>query len=169
MDANTTYDDIINKFCFKMRNDPDFFYYKNVADEEATKLTKEVCMNYLDEAIAKLLLNGKPDVDFNDRNNIGFNFELTLIEKELLINLMYEFYLKEGINKIKFFSQWYTSKELNTFSPANERNSFIKTYDNIVQKNLSMIKNYISRDRKTGQLKELNYSDGLFPEDYLDN
>ena len=165
---NTTYDEIITKFCFKMKNDPDFFYYNNVSNEEATELTTEVCMEYLDNGIATLLENGKPDVDFNDRDDkIGFNFELTKIEKNLLVNLMYGAYLGESMDRLKFFNQWYTSKELNTFSPANERNSFINMYNKIETNNYKRIKNYISRDRKTGKLKTLDYSNGLFPDNYI--
>lgn len=164
---NTTYDEIITLFCFKMKNDPDFFYYNNISNKEATELTKEICLQYLDEAIVILLLNCEPDIDFNNRDDKEFHFEMTLIEKRLLINLMYEAYLKEGFNRLKSFEQWYTTKELNTFSPANERTSFLKTYSYIQVHNYEMIRNYSSKDRKTGKLKTIDYSNGVFPSNYV--
>lgn len=160
----TTYDELINLFSMKMIKNPDFFYYRNISDEEATQLTKEKCLNYLNGSLAILLQNCSPDVDFNEKDDMlqQFNFTLTNIEKELLLHLMFEIYLEEDLSRLKAYEKWFSTKELNTFSPASERNSFISMYDNISDRNIARIKNYMSRDRQTGKLKGLNYSDDLF-------
>jgi len=47
--------------------------------------------------------------------------------------------------------------DLNVFSPANERATFISMYDQVRSESIRMLDDYASHDRVTGKLKTIDY------------
>jgi hypothetical protein len=164
----TIYEDLFDKFIRKI-NDPNFLYYANLTAVECADIIDTRCKNFLDGAIEELLFNSTPDIDFTDRDDVlkQFNFEISFLEQGLITDLMIEQYYEEDKSKLKAFSHYFSSKELQTFSPANERDSFLEMFKNMHNENILEIKDYVSKDRITGKPKTLNYND-IFEEEHFD-
>ena len=157
-------------FYDKIQKDADFFMYNNVSVEEALEIAENRAEGYLIESISKLVLSCTPTVDFTDfdlavtsgtppvTTPAHFNFELTFIEIDILANLMYEKYLDKDMVLLKALANNLSPKDLNVFSPANERKTFLEMLTFIKKENMKMIKNYSSRDRLTGALKQIDYA-----------
>lgn len=155
----TPYEEIYDLFLTDIKEDTEFFYYESLTEEEQLALTKEKCKKLLLDSVSEFLLNCTPEVDFNNRddNVETFNFDLVNSEKQIFKRLMIEKHLEQDVLKLKVYSSYFKSKELEVFSPANNRDSFMKMYDNIFEKNRDRIKQYASKDRATGKMKTLNY------------
>lgn len=153
----TLYSDVYDKFKNKLLKDPNFFMYKNITNEEAETLINEKCKILLGEAISELLLKCVPDVDFYDKDETLeiFNFDLTELEKELIASLMKQKYLEQDELMLKVLGTRFTSKEIDKFSPAEERKTFTAMLDGIKEENDSKISAYSMRDRETGQYKSI--------------
>ena len=90
----TAFSVFYSAFFDKMEQNRKFFKYFNLSDEEAMEIAISRAETYRKEAVAKLLLQCSPDVDFNDVDleNKCFNFKATNTEIELIANLMFEKY-----------------------------------------------------------------------------
>lgn len=153
----TTYKEVFDKFVKRLKNDDDFLAYKNISEEEVEDLVKDHCVDLLNQAIGKIYDIGKPDVDFYDKDDKNETFNVVLFNQEikLLVDLMYECYRAEDRNKMHFYELTFTSNELNVFSPAANRDSFLKMLNSIENTNMRNINNYLSRDRKTWKIKSI--------------
>lgn len=156
----TTFDYIYNKFYIKIVESEDFYMYQNVTDVEVEALIKEKAFDYMTESIATILEYSSPDVDFNDYDESleTFGFEMTKSEIQMLTNLMVEKHISRDLLKIKIYNKHFTTSEINLFSQANERKTFVDMLKNIQKKNIRAIRAYDSRDRLTNALK--SYSGG---------
>lgn len=156
----TSFDEIYQKFFNKIEHDHEFFVLYGISDEEATEIATKRAKDLLLESIARLTLTCTPEVDFHNYDIYAdyFNFELTANEIELLSSLMREEYFKRDLVKLKAFAVHFSPKDLNLFSPANERKSFMEMVDKITTENNTKIYRYSSTDRLTGQLKGINYA-----------
>lgn len=156
----TPYQTFYDLFLNKIMEDADFFQYNNVPVQEAQQLGMAKCKIYVIEAFEELLSNCNPDVDFTNRNDEleQLNIDTTIGENELISYLMYEKYFEKDMTKLKKLQQYYTSNELNYFSPANERRTFMDMFAYLQNENRNRIKRYEARDRITGQYKGLSYS-----------
>mgnify|MGYP001002761520 CR=1 FL=1 len=157
----------IQAFFRRIENDKSFFNYYNIDATEAMALASERAYGYLIESISKISMSYSTDIDFtnytasvdeNGNSSGTFNFDLTKNEIALLAQLMYEQYFNRDFVKLRAFKLQYSPSDLNTFSPANERKTFIEMYDKVKLESQSMLDNYISRDRLTNQLKTINYA-----------
>ncbi len=158
--AETPFDTVINLFLRKIEKDRDFFTYYNVSEEEAYELAVLQATGYLREAINRLTDRCSPDVDFYDYSegdNPHFNFKLTGREQGLLADLMREIYFERDLSMLKAFKIAMTPTDLNQFSPANERSTFMSMLETIKHENEVRISHYISEDRLTGKPKKINY------------
>lgn len=157
----TLWEDIYKLFFGKIEKDADFFMYNNISLEQALEIAKTRAKFYLLESISKLTLDCTPDIDFNnyDENIEVFNVDLTDNEKDLLAELMREKYFEKDMSLLKAFQVKFTTKDLNIASPANERKTFIDMFDKICSSNKTRIKKYASRDRLTGKLKTIVYTE----------
>ena len=150
-------------FFDKIEKDKDFFSYNNVTLTYALDVAKMRSKRYLKEALAVISLKCTPDkcgknfIDFDDKNEV-LNYDLSYIEVDMIASVMYEKYLFREFSKLKAQANRFTTKDLNVFSPANERNSFSAMYKLISQQNEVMIDNYNSIDHSTGNTLTLNYS-----------
>jgi hypothetical protein len=156
----TSYKIIIDKF-IKQLKDPDFLYYAELSDDEVNRLVEDDSVDLINQAVDELMFNGEGEyqVNFFDKDDIlqQFNFTLNSMEIALIVNLMIEKYYERNKVKLKAFENFFSTKELNTFSPANERDSYIEMCNDIESKNRIKINKYKSIDRETGKLKELNF------------
>lgn len=158
----TSFDDIYERFFRKVEEDPDFFEYYNCTEEEALKLAQERASGYLDEAVSTLAirLTGFADVDFFDKDDSVFNFELVNTEIEILARMMFVIYLERDIAKLKSVINSMTSADIKMlYSPANERNSFDAMLKNYKINTEAMITRYLAVDRETGKPKRIEYED----------
>ena len=150
-------------FFDKIEKDKDFFSYNNVSEEEALEIAKMRSERYLKEALAVISLKCTPDkcgknfLDFNDEVKV-LNYDLSYIETEIIASVMYEKYLFREFSKLKAQANRFTTKDVNVFSPANERNSFAAMYAAIQNENEILIDNYNSIDYLTGNSLSIDYS-----------
>jgi hypothetical protein len=153
----TPYSDVYDKFKNKLLKDPNFFMYKNITEAEAEDLVNEKCKILLGEAISELLLKCVPDVNFYNKDDILeiFNFDVSELEKELIASLMKQKYLEEDELMLKALGTRFTSKEIDKFSPAQERTTFMAMLKEIKEENNAKISAYSMRDRITGQFKSV--------------
>lgn len=156
----TKWEDIYKIFWDKIEKDREFFEYNNVTLEEALEIAVKRSKSLLIESISRLTLSCSPDIDFYDYDVDleQFNFDLYDKEKDLIASIMREKYFDRDKSLLKAFEVRFTPSDLNIFSPANERKTFLDMYNDIVNENNKSISSYDSRDRKTGKLKTIDYS-----------
>jgi Asp-tRNA(Asn)/Glu-tRNA(Gln) amidotransferase B subunit len=156
----TTWEEIYQRFFNLIVQDKDFFQYNNIEEFEALEIAKSRAKNYLIDSIAQLTLSCTPQINFYDFNLTTeiFNFNCTNNEMYLLASLMKEHYFNEDLAKLKVWKVHFKTKELDTFSPANERKTFTDMCKDIIKENKKLIKDYMSRDRETGKLKMVGRS-----------
>lgn len=154
----TPYEDLIDRFLKLIKKDKKFFRYINLADDEIVSIVNERALELLGLAIDRLIVDGMPSVDFNDRDDEKFNFELTASEKLIIPSLMYEYYMREDIAYIKILSVNYTPNNLRVFSPDNARTSFNNLYTTVCEQNIKLLDTYRNSDRDTGELKSIDFA-----------
>lgn len=150
----------IDRFLRRIEEDRDFFMYFSLSEAEAMMLAKKRARNYLDNAIDRLMLDGKPSIDISAIDEAAFTFNETLTRTEvfLLSSLMYEYYLEKDISRLKTLSVNYTGTELRVFDPSNARATFQNLYENVQKENRSLLDMYRSTDRYTGSFVSVNES-----------
>lgn len=157
---STPFSSLIQKFFHKIEKDRDFFSYYNVSLDEAMDLAKSQAINYLYEAIERLVDECTPEMDFFDYNEdlAEFNFDLTRKEIGLLSDLMREVYFDRDLSLLKAFKISMTPSDLNQFSPASERRTFTDMLKDIKNENIAKISQYASVNRLTGKKKLIDYT-----------
>lgn len=160
MGQATSFDTVIKRLLKKIEKDRDFFEYYNMSVSEVQSLIKEQATGYLYDAIDLLNSKCETDVDFYDYNELShdFNFQLTQREIGLLASLMYEVYFERDEALLKAFKIRMTPNDLNQFSPATERKTFMNMLEIIKLENTNKVSKYVSSDRKTGRRKTIDHS-----------
>lgn len=155
----TSFELPINRFFARIEEDREFFQYHNLSDTAAFQLAQTRATNYLRDAIDKMMLEGMPEIDFSDVDEVvaQFNADLTSREIYILASLMYEFYLAKDIAKLKTYNVNYTATNLRVFDPSNARSTFQSLYDGVVAKNQLLLDQYRNTDRLTGAYKTIDY------------
>ena len=148
----------INRFLRRIEEDRDFFQYFQLSDDEALDLARRRARNYLEDAIDRMMMDGRPSVDQTDidEGSFSFNIELTRREVFLLSSLMYEYDLDKDISRIKTLNVNYTGTELRVFDPSNARASFLQLYENVQRQNEKLLDTYRNVDRETGEFISIN-------------
>lgn len=156
----TKFSVLIDLFFKRIEKDKSFFHYFELADDAAMKLAEERAKTYLYEAIGRLMLQGKPTVDFTNRDdkNGYFNFDLTDTEKLIIPSLMYEYYLDRDVPLLKLMNVNYTPTEMRVFDPTGARNSFMNMYKALQETNATLIDNYKNTDRISGEYRSFDFS-----------
>jgi hypothetical protein len=155
----TSVESVFDSFYRLIERDLDFFTYQNVPDHEAENIVKERSYRYLDEAISKLLLQGIPEISFGyNQDTESFDEELTRVEINIVAQLMLECHFHRDYSTLKVNQIHFSPKDLQSFSPANERKTFVDMYNGIVSDNRLSLSEYFSRNRLTGALKGIDYS-----------
>lgn len=158
----TPWKNITDKFFDMIEEDADFFNYYNLSDGESMELALQRAKSMLKEAITRISFECDSGVDFNDYyegddGELYFTADITQNEENLLASLTYESFLRRDIAKLRAFSHKYTPSDLQVFSPANDRRTFMQMYDQICQENRLLLDRYKSKDRLTGAMKQIDY------------
>lgn len=154
----TSFQPIFDKFIKKLRNDNQFFNYKNLTELEIEEMVNDHLNSLLDRGISKIYEYGIPDYDFyNEKDDTlqQFNEDLVRQEIALLTDLMYFSYIEESRNRLNSLGMTFRTSELNAFSQANERDSMMKLISAVEDKANNSIENYLARDRITWEYKSI--------------
>lgn len=167
MEDVTKYSEVYEAFLDRIYQDDTFF----VADEEIEKvkeLTEKKLKKLMDIGLYRLMLSdGKRDFQVNflehmDDENDTFTIELSLVEIQLIADLMFEVYVNENfIVRIKELRKvGFQDSEIKLFihSPANSLKEFNASYESLRQENKDKIYNYKQRDRKSLKYIPFNFS-----------
>lgn len=155
----TNFELIIDRSLRKIEQDMDFFSYFNVDPAEAEALIREQIVGYIRDAVDLLTSKCEPDISFEyDEDNQCFTEDLTSGEIGLLSSLVYQVYFERQQAKLNAFRLRMNPGDLSTFSPANERTSFMNMLNTVRHENDIAISHYASVDRKTGARKSLEFS-----------
>ena len=153
----TAFEDVINAFYHYIENDVDFFNYFDIDEDECIEVAgqrAEVLLieatSYLSRKMVFESVFSKYEVDSKE-----FDETLNLAEINLLVKTMFLMYLQRDLTVLRTFHGVMTSSDLNMYSPANER----KTFVDMVQKyelDLQVeITEYQMRDRNTGTFVQI--------------
>lgn len=157
----TSFSDIYDKFFEKMEADENFFNYFNLDEEQAMSLARSRAHTYLLESISVIIRKYDYDAVSNfesyDDDLEIFNEDLTLDEVDMLAALMYEQEYKRQFSKLKAFEIQHIPNTLQVFSPANERKTVQAMISYIHEENMTMLDNYVAKNRTTRQLKTIDY------------
>ena len=157
----TSYKEIFKRTLHRIEKDTDFFSYYNVSESEAEQLIIEQLISYLPDAIDKIYERGCPDIDFYsamDNEIMEFTIDLTQREIGLISSLMFLVYLERQFALMKAFQIRMLPSDLNTFSPANERNSFKLLVSEVRHECDIALSHYFSVDRITNLYKTIDHS-----------
>lgn len=155
----TPYSLPVNMFLNMIEKDQEFFNYFSLTKQEASALAVSRSLDYLNEAVATILLKCSPDIDLDDMDDVNEQFNVDLKRKEiyLIASFMYEIYLSRDIAKLKTVNVNFTETELRVFDPSNARSTFMQMYESVKARNESLLDDYNNRDRGTGKYKESDY------------
>jgi hypothetical protein len=134
--------------------------YNDTTEEIATEIIKERVKAYLIEAFDYLFLKCPSDINFSDYDvdNETFGGEMSQAEIDLVVSIMFERYLERDISNLKAMANRFTTRDLNMFSPARERSTYVAMFNQVVQENINKIRAYQSIDRTTGKFKTIDFS-----------
>lgn len=152
------FQDFYTLFFDRIERDREFFMYNDIPYDKVDEITKERAKSYLTSALSYLFLKCSSDIDFMnyDFKREVHNENLTNSEIDLIVSVMFEKYLERDISILKAQSNRFTTKDLNVFSPANERKTFMDMFKQIQDDNIKKIKDYEAIDRITGKLKSIS-------------
>ena len=152
----TAFSEIYDKFYELVETDSNFFQYFEVRD-----LVHDRAKSYLMESLSVITRNIEPEEDFSfddyDSELEEFNSDLTFDEIDMLAHLMLEQHFKREFGKLKAFSAQDLPTSLQVFSPANERTSIRALVKDIHEENMTMLDNYMAKDRSTRKRKTIDY------------
>lgn len=153
----TEFSSVIEAFFHYIENDVDFFSYFELDEDESMEVAGQRANVLLKEATSylsrKLILENV--FSTYDAEQESFTEMLTDAEINLLVKTMFLCYLQRDLTRLRTFHGVMTSSDLNMYSPANER----KTFVDMVQKyetDLNIeISEYQMRDRTTGTFVQI--------------
>ena len=157
----TAFSDVYDKFYELVETDSNFFQYFDLTENEVRDLVHDRAKNYLMESLSVITRNIEPEEDFSfddyDSELEEFNSDLTFDEIDMLAHLMLEQHFKREFGKLKAFSAQDLPTSLQVFSPANERTSIRALVKDIHEENMTMLDNYMAKDRSTRKRKTIDY------------
>ena len=156
----TDFKEIFSRALHRIEKDADFFSYYNVSQSEVEELIREQLVSFLYDAIDKIYDRGTPEIDFYDYDIElqQFNVELTKREVGMLSDLMFLVYLERQEALLGAFKLRMSPSDLSTFSPANERNSFLSLVKDTRHECDILLSRYFSTNRLTGEHKSIDHS-----------
>ena len=164
----TAFSDVINAFYHYIEKDVDFFDYFELDEEECMEVAGQRAGVLLEEAISylcrKLIIENvfshtemvqpeESEDDQEDEDNTGymaFTETLTNTEINLLVKAMFLMYLQRDLTVLRTFHGVMTSSDLNMYSPANERKTFVAMVQQYEDNLKVEISEYQMFDRNTG-------------------
>lgn len=164
----TAFSDVINAFYHYIEKDVDFFQYFELDEDECMEVAGQRAGVLLEEAISylcrKLIIENvfshtemvqpeESEDDQEDEDNTGymaFTETLTNTEINLLVKAMFLMYLQRDLTVLRTFHGVMTSSDLNMYSPANERKTFVAMVQQYEDNLKVEISEYQMFDRNTG-------------------
>lgn len=157
----TAFSEIYDKFYELVETDSNFFQYFDLSESEVRNLVHDRAKSYLMESLSVITRNIEPEENFSfddyDSELEEFNSDLTYDEIDMLAHLMLEQHFKREFGKLKAFSAQDLPTSLQVFSPANERTSIRALVKDIHEENMTMLDNYMAKDRSTRKRKTIDY------------
>lgn len=157
----TAFSEIYDKFYELVETDSNFFQYFDLNENEVRSLVHDRAKSYLMESLSVIFRNIEPEENFSfddyDSELEEFNSDLTYDEIDMLAHLMLEQHFKREFGKLKAFSAQDLPTSLQVFSPANERASIRALVKDIHEENMTMLDNYMAKDRSTRKRKTIDY------------
>lgn len=157
----TAFSEVYEKFFELIETDSNFFQYFDLSEIEVRNLVHDRAKSYLMESLSVISRNIEPDEDFSfddyDSELEEFNYILTYDEIDMLAHLMLEQHYKREFGKLKAFSAQDLPTSLQVFSPANERTSIRALVKDIHEENMTMLDNYMAKDRTSRKRKTIDY------------
>lgn len=157
----TAFSEIYDKFYELVETDSNFFQYFDLNEKEVRNLVHDRAKSYLMESLSVITRNIEPEEDFSfddyDSELEEFNSDLTFDEIDMLAHLMLEQHFEREFGKLKAFSAQDLPTSLQVFSPANERTSIRALVKDIHEENMTMLDNYMAKDRSTRKRKTIDY------------
>ena len=157
----TAFQEVYDKFYELVETDSNFFQYFDLTENEVQDLVHDRAKSYLMESLSVITRNIEPEEDFSfddyDSELEEFNSDLTFDEIDMLAHLMLEQHFKREFGKLKAFSAQDLPTSLQVFSPANERTSIRALVKDIHEENMTMLDNYMAKDRSTRKRKTIDY------------
>ena len=147
----TAFSEIYDKFYELVETDSNFFQYFDLSENEVRNLVHDRAKSYLMESLSVIFRNIEPE-ELEE-----FNSDLTYDEIDMLAHLMLEQHFKREFGKLKAFSAQDLPTSLQVFSPANERASIRALVKDIHEENMTMLDNYMAKDRSTRKRKTIDY------------
>ena len=153
--VKTPYQDIIIRFIKKIKQDVKFFMYNGLSQQEIESIVMERSLEFLDSACDEI----EPQLDqlvLSNRNDSleCFDEQLTRIEIDTISDMMKVLYMREPLLKLKEF-QKYLGKDIQAWSPNNERKTYLELLTEIENKMQIKIDKCNSIDRTTGKPRSL--------------
>lgn len=164
----TAFSDVINAFYHYIEKDVDFFQYFELDEEECMEVAGQRAGVLLEEAISYLcrkliienvfsyteLVHSEDWEDGQDEEDsdayMAFTETLTNTEINLLVKAMFLMYLQRDLTVLRTFHGVMTSSDLNMYSPANERKTFVAMVQQYEDNLKVEISEYQMIDRLTG-------------------
>ena len=148
----TAFEDVFNAFYHYIENDVDFFHYFELDEDECMEVAEQRAGVLLNEATSYLSRKMIVESVFStyDAQEECFTETLSNSEINLLVKAMFFVYLQRDIAKLKTFHGVMTSSDLNLYSPANERKTFIDMTQKYETDLKVEISEYQMFDRSTG-------------------
>lgn len=185
MENITAFSDVIQAFYHYIENDVDFFSYFELSEEESMEVAGQRAEVLLKEATSylsrKMVVESvfsnvieveeetqsdgednsqddsqtDSDVDYTVNTYMAFAEKLTDAEINLLVKTMFLMYLQRDITVLRTFHGVMTSSDLNMYSPANERKTFVDMVEKYESQLKVEISEYQMRDRTTGKFIQI--------------
>jgi len=153
--VKTPYQNVMERFIKKIKQDVKFFMYNGLSEQEVENIVIERSLEFLDSACDEL----EPQLDqltLSNRNDSleCFDDELTRIEVDTVSDMMKIIYMREPILKLNKL-QTYIGTDIKTWSPPDERRTYLGLLNDIENKMQVKIDRCNSIDRTTGKQRSL--------------
>lgn len=153
----TAFEDVINAFYHYIENDVDFFNYFELDEDECMEVAGQRAEVLLIEATSYLSRKMVFENVFSmyDADSKEFDEALSFSEINLLVKTMFLMYLQRDLTMLRTFHGVMTSSDLNMYSPANERKTFVEMVQKYEADLQVEISEYLMRDRNTGTFVQI--------------
>lgn len=163
----TAFSDVIAAFYHYIENDVDFFHYFELDEEECMEVAGQRAEVLLNEAISYLcrklvvesVFSNVVDVVVEENGRQltykAFAEKLNNMEINLVVKAMFLCYLQRDLTVLRTFHGVMTSSDLNMYSPANERKTFVDMVQKYEEDLKIEISDYQLYDRQTGTFVQI--------------
>lgn len=156
----TPFSEIDGIFLKKVERDRRFVEYFNLSDIENIELVIKQCDGFREEAVIYFLINTEvsPALMECDYDKREFTEDLTVSEKGILANLMFQFYYERNLAKLRGYENDFTPTDLKTFSIAEKIRATNEVVSSVREANDALINSYSVKDRLTNQRIGVDYA-----------